>query len=316
VPLVPGEAGVPLAPVDDEPLLLLCSSLMHFSRSVPVMPTHLAGVAAVEPDAPLEPEAAGDDDELELCAIDTLARAKSAAAVAVLTSLSIAISSFTRVGGCCGARQATCVPFGTTKKAGPPMLRADPLFVVRRGYFDVPELEPLLLGLLLLGLLLLEEPLLEAPPLEEPLLLGDELLGDELSLVPPVELDLKCASHSLREIWPSLLVSTLVKLGVSLDAPLELLPPLDMLPELPPLELLLGEELLSPELLLGDELEELPPLDAPDEPLLPVVALGEDEDLSLLEAPLADEPALCAETLASAKSAAAVAVVISFNFIW
>ncbi len=118
---------------------------------------------------------------------------------------------------------------------------------------------------------------------------------------------MKCASHSLREIWPSLLVSTTHWLGVSLDAPLELLPPL---------ELLLGEELLSPELLLGEELDELPPLDAPDEPLLPVVALGEDEDLSLLEAPLADEPALCAETLASAKSAAAVAVVISFNFIW
>jgi hypothetical protein len=48
--------------------------------------------------------------------------------------------------------------------------------------------------------------------------------------------------------------------------------------------------------------------------LLPV-ALG--EDLSLLEAPVEDEPELCAmDTLASANSAAAVAVVISFNFIW
>ena len=115
----------------------------------------------------------------------------------------------------------------------------------------------------------------------------------------------------------------MVKLGADDDAPLELEPPLDMLPELPLDELpeALGVELdeLGVELdELGVELDELPPLDAPDEPeapdepveLLPL-ALGEDDDLSLLE----DE--LCAmETLASANSAAAVAVVISFNFIW
>ena len=104
-----------------------------------------------------------------------------------------------------------------------------------------------------------------------------------------------------------------MKLGLELDAP-ELAPPLDMPELLLPEEL--GEELDE----LGVELDELPPLEAPDEllsddPLDPVVALG--EDLSLLDAPLDDEPELCAiETLASAKSAAAVAVVINFNFIW
>jgi hypothetical protein len=90
-------------------------------------------------------------------------------------------------------------------------------------------------------------------------------------------------------------LSTVVKSGADVEAPAEL-EPLDM-PEL--------EE-------LGDELDELPPLDAPEEPLLPLVALGEDDDLSLL-----DELELCAmDTLASANSAAAVAVVINFNFIW
>jgi hypothetical protein len=187
----------------------------------------------------------------------------------------------------------------------------------------LPELLPLLLGLL------------ELPPLE--LLLGLlELLLGALGLVgllvllgllellpapeelPPVapllEPDLlKYASHSERDTWPSLFLSTLVKLGAELDAPLAL-EPLDM-PELPPLEApeeLLGEELLEE---LGDELDELPPLEAPEEPLLPV-ALGEDDDLSLLDAPVDEEPELCAmDTLASANNAAAVAVVINFNFI-
>jgi hypothetical protein len=85
-------------------------------------------------------------------------------------------------------------------------------------------------------------------------------------------------------------------------------------PELPLLlgelldPLLLGELLLDP-LLLGLLLLEPLPL----EPLeLVPVALG--EDLSLLEL---EEPELCAmDTLASANSAAAVAVVISFNFMW
>jgi hypothetical protein len=195
------------------------------------------------------------------------------------------------------------------------MLRSDRLF---RGlpYFDEPLLPvlPLLLPLepvlplappllpepmpLLLGLVVLLEP--EAPPL------------DELPVAPlELEPDLKWASHSERDTCPSLLVSTVVKLGAELDAPellLSALPPLDELP------VALGEELDE----LGVELDELPPLEAPDEPdapdapLLLPVALGEDEDLSLL---LEDE--LCAiDTLASANSAAAVAVVISFNFMW
>jgi hypothetical protein len=192
-------------------------------------------------------------------------------------------------------------------------------------YFDLVEL-PLLLGELLLGELL--DPLLLGELLEplllEPLLLGEELeplLLGELDELPPVapllEPDLlKCASHSSFDTCPSPFLSTVVNEGVELDAPLELLP-LDM-PELPPLEELLGLELLGlDEELLG--LDELPPLEEllgldelplePLELLLPV-ALGDDLSLEL-------EPELCAmDTLASANSAAAVAVVISFNFIW
>ena len=180
-------------------------------------------------------------------------------------------------------------------------------------YFDLVEL-PLLLGELLLGELL--DPLLLGELLEplllEPLLLGEELeplLLGELDELPPVapllEPDLlKCASHSSFDTCPSPFLSTVVNEGVELDAPLELLP-LDM-PELPPLEELLGLELLGlDEELLG--LDELPL--EPLELLLPV-ALGDDLSLEL-------EPELCAmDTLASANSAAAVAVVISFNFIW
>jgi hypothetical protein len=206
-------------------------------------------------------------------------------------------------------------------------------------YFDLVEL-PLLLGELLLGELLeplllgeLLDPLLLGELLEplllEPLLLGEELeplLLGELDELPPVapllEPDfLKCASHSERDTCPSLFLSTVVNSGVELDAPLELLPPLDMpldepLDELPLElgleELLLGDDELPPlEELLG--LDELPLALGEDLSLLELlpVALG---DLSLLEL---EEPELCAmDTLASAKSAAAVAVVISFNFIW
>jgi hypothetical protein len=139
-------------------------------------------------------------------------------------------------------------------------------------------------------------------------------------LEPELEPDLlKYASHSVFDTCPSLLVSTEVKLGVELDAPaellsLELLPvaPLDELPEALGVELdELGVELDELGVELLDELgvDELPLLDESDE-LLPV-ALGDDE------APVEDEPELCAmETLASANSAAAVAVVINFNFIW
>lgn len=203
------------------------------------------------------------------------------------------------------------------------MFRSDRLFRVLP-YFDEPPL-PVLPLLLPLEPVLPLEPLLDPEPML-PLLLGlVVLLGllleleppdDELPLLP-LELEpdlLKYASHSERDTWPSLFLSTVVKLGVSAEAPELLLP----MPELPPLDAPLeelGEELD------GDELDELPPLEelplalgedelGEDDELLPV-ALGEDEDLSLLE----DE--LCAiDTLASANSAAAVAVVISFNFIW
>lgn len=188
--------------------------------------------------------------------------------------------------------------------------------MLRCGYLDEPllPLEPVLPL----------EPLLDPEPML-PLLLGlVVLLGllleleppdDELPLLP-LELEpdlLKYASHSERDTWPSLFLSTVVKLGVSAEAPELLLP----MPELPPLDAPLEE---LGEALDGDELDELPPLEElplalgedelGEDDELPV-ALGEDEDLSLLE----DE--LCAiDTLASANSAAAVAVVISFNFIW
>ena len=84
-------------------------------------------------------------------------------------------------------------------------------------------------------------------------------------------------------------MSTIEKLGAVLLAPLAALPPADELP------LALGVLLLPPE-----------------EP----VALGDDLSLLEPEAPVEDEPELCAmDTLAIAKSAAAVAVLTSFN-IW
>lgn len=80
------------------------------------------------------------------------------------------------------------------------------------------ELLPVLgvLGEVVLGEVLDEpvEPLVL--PLDEPLPMPE--------LVPPLELEdlLKCASHSEREIWPSLLVSTDEKLGVLALLELEL----------------------------------------------------------------------------------------------
>ncbi|OAI51925.1 hypothetical protein AYO46_00960 [Betaproteobacteria bacterium SCGC AG-212-J23] len=51
-------------------------------------------------------------------------------------------------------------------------------------------------------------------PEEPPVGAGVVELGDLAgALVPPLEDLLKCASHSAREIWPSLLVSTEEKLG-------------------------------------------------------------------------------------------------------
>jgi hypothetical protein len=179
------------------------------------------------------------------------------------------------------------------------------------------SLEPLLLGVLLVEPLLLPElepmPLLLGVLLELPLLLGELLLGVVLLgvvLLPELEPALlKCASHSAFDTCPSLFLSTEVKLGADAllappdapDAPLELLPE-ELGVELDPDAL--GVE-LEPEA-LGVELDP----EAPEE-LLPV-ALGEDLSLS---APVEDEPELWAmDAPASANNAAAVAVVINFNF--
>jgi hypothetical protein len=172
--------------------------------------------------------------------------------------------------------------------------------------------------------------------------LGDELLLGELLLdVPPLEELLpdllKYASHSEREIEPSLFLSTAENDGVELDellAPPEALGEDDEEEELGEDELgeaALGEdeELLGEdELLLGeDELLEAPP-EALSEDLLLSVALGleleEPLELGLeLEEPVAlglelEEPLLvlcAAATPASAKSAAAVAETTTFNII-
>jgi hypothetical protein len=153
------------------------------------------------------------------------------------------------------------------------------------------------------------EPLLEEPM---PLLLGlvlllpdddglllDGLLLDGLLLdepeVPPLEVllsDLNAASHSWREIEPSLFLSTDENVGVAPLAPVEALGEAEELLDVPPEELLgEAEELLgeAEELLLGedelgeaDEELEAPP-DALPEDLLSV-ALG-----LALEAPVPDE---------------------------
>jgi hypothetical protein len=131
-------------------------------------------------------------------------------------------------------------------------------------------------------------------PLEP--LLGEvlaPLLGEVVTLPPllvlplaPLELDLlKYASHSEREIWPSLFVSTDEKLGVAVLA----------LAALPPeaLDDALGR--------LDEPLEELSE------------AAGEDEERSLLV--LLPDDELCAvATPDSANSAAAVAMLTNFRF--
>lgn len=162
---------------------------------------------------------------------------------------------------------------------------------------ELPELEP-------------ELPLLEPEPMPlllDPLLggvLGDVVgLGEVLLLplapapAPVLEPDLlKCASHSAREIWPSLFVSTDEKLGLE---ELELLAP----PDKPPLE---PDAALPPE------------VDAPDdgvllelEPLAPEAA--GDDDLSAPPEVLDEE--LCASaTPDSANNAAAVAALRTLSF--
>lgn len=148
-----------------------------------------------------------------------------------------------------------------------------------------PELEPVL-GVVVLGDVVLGDVLDE--PLEEPLM-------PEPVLVPPLELELepllKCASHSAREIWPSLLVSTDEKLGCEL-----------LLPELELGEVVLDDEPPAApvdDLLLDDEpADELPVDELP-------LADGEAED-GLDEE---DEESAAAAARERAKSAAAVVTV-------
>ena len=124
---------------------------------------------------------------------------------------------------------------------------------------------------------------------------GDVLV---LPLVPPVaapEPDLlKWASHSARETWPSLLVSTDEKLG-AVVLPLPDMPLLELLPEVPPAALL-------PEVPPLALLPELPPAaDGVDEDVPPPVVLPDDE-------------LWAAATPASANSAAAVATLTNLRF--
>ena len=152
----------------------------------------------------------------------------------------------------------------------------------------VPALEPLLLG-----------------ELEE---LGELELGDVLlPLAPELEPDLlKCASHSWREIWPSLFVSTDEKLGLEelelVEPPDAALPPEDDAPEEGVLEL----EPLEPDA-AGDEDElEDDGLLLELEPVEPEAAGADDDDD--LSAPLVLLEELCASVAPdSANSAAAVA---------
>lgn len=293
------------------PPVVMPSSFRHFSRSAPSMPRHLL---LALPDAlllpvlgefalgkpldelPLEGLPYEEPEEPELCAKAAPDSAKSATAVAALMSFKVIRCSF--------LRYLLVLP----EEPLEPEPMPDPL---------LPELEPPmpLPGCLAAPLLL---PLPDAPLPDAPL---PEVLP--LELVPPLEAApepdlLKCASHSARETCPSLFLSTDEKLGVeeleapALAAPPEALGEEDELDE-PPVAL--GEDELDvpPEVLLGEEDELEAPPEALPEALLSV-ALG----LELLEpdAPVLEpeEPELCAiARLESAKSAAAVAVLITFN---
>ena len=134
-------------------------------------------------------------------------------------------------------------------------------------------------------------------------------LGDEVELLlPPLAAPepglLKCASHSARDTWPSLFVSTEEKSGLD-----ELL----LEPDMPPLEPVLLEPPLleTPDAALPEDLEVS---DEPDEPLPD--AAGEDEDELPPDAAGDDEDEeLCATaTLDSANSAAAVAALRTLRF--
>ena len=181
---------------------------------------------------------------------------------------------------------------------------------------DVPELlEPMPLLLGEVGLLLGDE-LLGDGLLGDGLVLGELLLGELLLDVPPLEeLELlpdllKCASHSCREIDPSLFLSTEENVGVEL---LELLAPPEALGEDDEEDVLGDAALGEDEELLGEDGElllEAPPEALPEDLLLSV-ALGLEELL------LPVLPVLCAAaTPARANSAADVAVTTTFNIIW
>jgi hypothetical protein len=121
----------------------------------------------------------------------------------------------------------------------------------------------------------LPEPMLPEPVLSEPVLplAPAPVLGVAASLpvvllpvAPAPAPDLKCSSHSAREIWPSLFLSTSEKFGVWVLAPAAALPEalvsLEVLPE----------ALVSPEVLpeapvaaLGVWVSALEP-EAPDAP--------------------------------------------------
>jgi hypothetical protein len=182
-----------------------------------------------------------------------------------------------------------------------------------------------------LGVLELPEPPVELPlelpepmlPLLEPapLVLGEVgALGDVVELLPPLaaplplapEPDLlKCASHSARDIWPSLFLSTEEKLGVEVllepDAPLVLEPPEAALPD----DLEVSDE---PDELLPDAAGEDAEPDEPDE-LLPEAAGADEEPLPDAAGVDEDEELCATATLDSANSAAAVAAlrILSFN---
>jgi hypothetical protein len=175
----------------------------------------------------------------------------------------------------------------------------------------------------------LPDPLLPEPevlPLElpEPMPLLEPELGDDgvvlgVVLVPPLaapEPDLlKWASHSERETWPSLFLSTDEKLGALLEP--------DMPLEPPAAEPLLEDGVLDEPLADGVLDEPLADgvLDEPladgvlDEPLeLEPDAAGDELELDLSLLVLLDDELCARAALDSANNAAAVAALSTFRF--
>jgi hypothetical protein len=213
-----------------------------------------------------------------------------------------------------GAMRLSCARSSPAIRRKPKKTADRPSRAVRR---ILPESYCFFSGAPVLGGVLLPEPMpllgvLGDVVLPLPLVLGEvlpEVLGEvppAAPLVVPVP-EPKCASHSARVMLPSLFLSTSEKLGVLLLAPADAEPLLGALDEPEAPVELLPEAPAAP-------LPEAPAAPLPDAPveLLPD-ALGA---FSPLEAPLDDEPELCAmATLARAKSAAVVATLMSFN-IW